>query len=141
MTRTAKKATKVIPISRQPKKPYSGFVVHTAHSDGPGWFSASIFRQIDHDHGVYSDPADPLVTIELDRRNAPVVGDPRPSGTEVIENIRASDVDLLIAQLADVLAAARATGMLPPRISNEDYGAHVDARRAAIAERDKAKAK
>jgi hypothetical protein len=115
----------------------SGFVVHTAHSDGPGWFSISMFRQINHPDALH-DADDPIVSIQIDRRHASFVGEHSRSSTDMIENIRTSDVDDLIAQLSDALAAARANGMLPPRIDPETYWAHREARRRMLEQLDAA---
>lgn len=89
-----------------PDKP-RGWVERNARSDGSSWFNVALLTC-----SPFED--DPLVTIEIDRRHGSVVGEASRQYCDFIEGWRASDLDSLVEVLQDVIATARAGGIIPP---------------------------
>lgn len=98
-----KRAPKVI----EPVRMYSGgYVVQEATSDTGSWFTVKVATCTPVE-------ADPLVCIELDRRHAQMMGNPRCVTSDWIENFRASDLDRLIEALQAAVTVAREHGVIP----------------------------
>lgn len=96
-----KRTTKVEAVTTKPR----GWVERNARSDGSSWFNIALLTC-----SPFED--DPRVTIEIDRSHGSVVGE--SSHHDFIEGWRASDLDSLVEVLTDVIATARAGGVIPP---------------------------
>lgn len=105
MKRTPKPAAVRAPAAAPAKM--RGWVERNARSDGSTWFNVALLTCSPFE-------ADPLVTIEIDRTHGSVVGEASRQYCDLIEEWRASDLDALVEVLQDVIATARAGGVIPP---------------------------